>query len=80
MILRLTCNTCKSEVDVSLYYTDYYIETNSYHSFSEREYVATARGKAICPCCGKELYADFRHTLSQDEIIELAQKGRTIVL
>lgn len=75
MILRLNCEACKSEVDVHLYYNDYRITTNTWHDIGDTAYTAEARGKALCPCCGATIHANFRHELGKGEIIELAQRG-----
>lgn len=75
MILRLTCEKCKSEVDVHLYYNDYRITTTTWHDIKDPEYTAEAKGKAFCPCCGTVIHANFKHTLYKDEIIELAQRS-----
>lgn len=76
MIQRLTCDACKSEVDVNIYYYDYRITTESWHSLDDISYVAEVRGKALCPCCGATIQEHSRHTLTKGEIIELSQKGK----
>ena len=76
MILRLTCDKCQSDVDVQPYYYDCYIKTETWHNIGEAEYIAIARGKALCPCCGAEIREESRHALTKGDIIELSQKRK----
>ena len=73
MLIKVTCNKCKQEVAVPLYFYDVRIivEEDLYHN---KNYTASALGKAICPCCGNEIYEQCRNPIFNDDIIELATR------
>ena len=78
MLIKVTCNKCKQEVAVPLYFYDVRIivEEDFNHS---KSYVASALGKAICPCCGNEIYEQCRSPIFNDDIIKLATRRHSKV-
>lgn len=73
-MLKITCNKCKQEVTVPLYFYDIRILTEKEPMYRDKEYIASAMGKAICPCCGNEIREQCSKPICEDEIIELATK------
>lgn len=73
-MLKITCNKCKQEVTVPLYFYDIRILTRDEPMYRDKEYVASATGKAICPCCGNEIYEHCNNPIFNDDIVELATR------
>ena len=68
----ITCNYCKEEIDVALYFSDAIITTeeNFYEGYTY--YRAQTRGRAICPICGKTIDKRFSEYITKTDIIKLA--------
>lgn len=69
----ITCDLCKSRVDVALHFYDTAIETEDVlFSVNEKCYKATTKAKALCPLCGSMNHRQFETTISKLDIIKLA--------
>ena len=75
--MRITCQNCKEEVDVAMYFYNQLIATEEIFLTQTREYEARVRGKAICPCCGSEINETFSSIIPYSKIIELATGKET---
>jgi hypothetical protein len=73
-MLKITCNKCKQEVTVPLYFYDIRILTEEEPIYHTKSYIASAIGKAICPCCGDEIYEHCRNPIYNDDIVALATR------
>lgn len=73
-MLKITCKKCKQEVTVPLYFYDIRILTEEEPIYRTKTYVASAKGKAICPCCGDEIYEHCRNPIYNDDIVALATR------
>ena len=73
-MIQVTCNECKEEVVVPLYFYDIRILVEDNPMNMRREYTASAIGKAICPCCGNEICERCRNPIFNDDIIKLATR------
>lgn len=73
-MLKITCNKCKQEVTVPLYFYDIRILTEEEPMYRNKTYVASAIGKAICPCCGNEIYERCNNPIYNDDIVALATR------
>lgn len=73
-MLKITCNKCKQEVTVPLYFYDIRILTEEEPTYRNKSYIASAIGKAICPCCGDEIYEHCRNPIYNDDIVALATR------
>ena len=70
--MKVTCKSCKQEVDVALYFYDAHIQMveDPVHFFNYSR--ALCRAKAICPCCGQEIQEYFEREIPKNTIIKLA--------
>lgn len=73
-MIKVTCNRCKNEVTVPLYFYDVRIIVEDEPIYRNKNYVASAIGKAICPCCGNEICERCHNTIYNDDIIALATR------
>ena len=73
-MIQITCNKCKEEVVVPLYFYDVRILVEDNPMNMYREYTASAIGKAICPQCGNEIREHCRYPIFDKDIIELATR------
>lgn len=73
-MIKVTCNKCKKEVVVPLYFYDVRILTEDNPMTCHRSYTASALGKAICPECGNEIYEQCCSSIYNDDIVELATR------
>lgn len=73
-MIKVTCNKCKEEVAVPLYFYDIRILTEEGPMYRNEGYVASAIGKAICPCCGNEIREHCRCPIYNEDIVELATR------
>lgn len=73
-MLKITCSKCKEEVMVPLYFYDVRILTEEEPMYRNKTYVASAIGKAICPCCGNEIREHCRNPIYNDDIVALATR------
>ena len=71
-MMRITCNYCKEEVDVALYFRDALITTEESFYEGYIYYKAQTRGRAICPACGRTIDKQFAENLTKKDIIKLA--------
>lgn len=78
--MKVTCNNCKQEVEVPMYFYNERITITSYLQFDTEEYKAFIDGKAICPLCGSAIYEIFHSRISKEDIIWIATKGKGIKL
>ena len=78
--MKVTCNNCKQEVEVPMYFYNERITTTSYLQFNTEEYKAFIDGKAICPLCGNTMHEIFHSIISKEDIIWLTTNGRGIKL
>jgi hypothetical protein len=74
MLIKVTCNKCKEEVAVPLYFYDTRIVVEDSPTTMHREYTASAMGKAICPCCGNEIREHCKCPIFYDDIIQFATR------
>ena len=70
--MRITCNCCKEEVEVALYFYNQEIAVVDYFPSAEKGYRAATSAKAICPCCGVEINKRFASEISSNDIVQLA--------
>jgi hypothetical protein len=73
-MIKVTCNRCKEEVVVPLYFYDVRILVEDNPMNMHREYTASAMGKAICPCCGNEIREHCRSPIFDSDIKDLATR------
>jgi predicted nucleic-acid-binding Zn-ribbon protein len=73
-MIKVTCNKCKEEVAVPLYFYDVRILVENDPMDMHREYTASAMGKAICPKCGNEIYEHCRCPIFDSDIKDLATR------
>jgi hypothetical protein len=73
-MIKVTCNKCKEEVVVPLYFYDVRILVEDNPMNMHREYTASAVGKAICPCCGNEIREHCRSPIFDSDIKDLATR------
>jgi hypothetical protein len=73
-MIKVTCNRCKEEVVVPLYFYDIRILMEDEPIYHSKEYIASAMGKAICPQCGNEIHEHCRCPIFNDDIIKLATR------
>ncbi len=78
-MIKVTCNRCKEEVVVPLYFYDVRILVEDNPMSMLREYTASAIGKAICPRCGNEIREHCRCPIFNDDIIDLATRRHSQV-
>ena len=74
MLIKVTCDKCRKEVAVPLYFYDIRITVETDPTHCSKNYTASALGKAICPCCGNEIYEHCRSPIFNDDIIDLATR------
>ena len=73
-MLKLTCDTCREEITVNMHLSNPTINYQR-EGFNDRiAYIARARGRAICPCCGAEINKRFESEISPSDVIELAMR------
>lgn len=77
MLIKTVCNKCKEEVAVPLYFYDVRILVEEDPTIMHREYIASAIGKAICPCCGNEIREHCRCPIFDADIKDLATRRYT---
>jgi hypothetical protein len=73
-MIKVTCNKCKEEVTVPLYFYDVRIVVEDNPMNMHREYTASVLGKAICPCCGNEIREHCRSPIFDSDIKDLATR------
>lgn len=73
-MIKVTCNRCKEEVIVPLFFYDVRILVEDNPMDMCRGYTALAYGKAICPQCGYEIREPCRCPIFNDDIIDLATR------
>lgn len=73
-MIKVTCNKCKEEVVVPLYFYDVRILVDENPIDMRRGYTASAWGKAICPQCGNDIDEQCRCPIFDDDIINLATR------
>ena len=73
-MLKVTCDHCKQEVVVPLYFYDVRILVVDNPTNMHREYTASALGKAICPCCGNEIREQCKCPITLSDIENLATR------
>lgn len=75
-MIQVTCNKCKEEVTVPLYFYDVRIIMEEDPNYHNKSYTASASalGKAICPRCGNEIREHCRNPIFNDDIIDLATR------
>lgn len=71
-LMIVTCQHCKEEVDVSMYFYNHMITKEQFLPTDAVEYKAFVIGKAICPFCGAEINKKFSSIISRKDIIRLA--------
>lgn len=75
MLIRVTCDKCKEEAEVSFYFYDVRVLTERiFGTVDEVEYTASAIGRSVCPHCGAEIRKQFGSTLYRSDLIELATR------
>lgn len=79
-MITITCNHCRNEITVPMYFSDVRITNASYMKFDEVEYRAMATGRAICPRCGSEVKEICSNVFSKQDIIDFATKRYTSLL
>ena len=72
----VTCDKCKEEVQVNMYFYDASIGKESDPFYFAEYWEARCRGKAICPNCGVEIQRRYVRPIETSNIIKLATGGR----
>lgn len=72
--MLITCQYCKEEVDVSMYFYNHMITEEHFFLSNATEYKAFVIGRAICPCCGSEINEKFSSIIYNTDIVKLAIK------
>ena len=70
--INVNCEKCKQDASLPFYFYDTRIITEEDPLRLEKNYAASALGKAICPHCGAEIRKHFLCPIYSDDIIELA--------
>ena len=70
--MLITCQHCKQEVDVPMYFYNHMIIEEHFFLSNATEYKAFVIGKAICPCCGSEINEKFSSIIDDTDIVKLA--------
>lgn len=73
-MIKLTCKHCKQEVVVPLYFYDIRILVEDNPNQMNRDYTASALGKAICPDCGYEIHEHCKCPITLSDIEKLATR------
>ena len=73
-MIKVTCKHCKQEVVVPLYFSEAYIHIEDNPQNLQRDYIAMARGRTICPNCGNDIMEFCKCPLYRDDIIDLATR------
>ena len=68
----VTCDKCKKEVQVSMYFYDTNICKTTAAWDLHEYYEARCWGKTICPCCGTEINRYYSRPVENSDIIKLA--------
>lgn len=74
--MKVTCNNCKNEVEVSMYFNNARIITRHATLYLEEDYIASIDGKAICPICGNHIGEIFHRRITDDDILWLTTGER----
>ena len=68
--MKITCKSCKQQVEVNMYFYNAEIKViDDLDRLGKKLYTATADGKAICPNCGKEIREIFYRFIPDKDII-----------
>lgn len=70
--MRITCEICKEEVDVSMYFYDTRVDKAQFLPSDPILYRAVTNGRAICPSCGADISKTFSSFISSRDIVRLA--------
>lgn len=70
--MRYTCKNCNSEIDIKFFFDDVRITNHQYIPGGHIDYIAHAKGTAICYQCGTQLKESFDTILHERDIIKLA--------
>lgn len=70
--MKITCNYCKNEISTNMYFYNPKIISSKYTPSDIESYKVVASGKCICCVCGNEIRKDFSHSLTSEEMIEIA--------
>lgn len=74
--MKLTCENCKCDVEVSMYFNNARITTRHATLDFEEDYTAFIDGKAICPACGHYITKIFHCRITDDDILWLTTGER----
>ena len=72
----VTCDKCKEEVQVNMYFYDANIRKESDPFYFAEYWEARCRGKTICPSCGVEIHKYYARPINPNDIIKLATGGK----
>ena len=72
MELKIKCKSCQEESYQTVYLYDEHIIIHNIPFSDRKEYIASVRGKSICPRCGKLSDTQFTNEIYPSEIIDLA--------
>ena len=76
--MTVKCDHCREDVEVNFYFCNYYIakQESFLLEWPTETYKAIAGGKALCPCCGKEIVKIYHRELTKQDIINFAICGK----
>lgn len=74
--MKVTCENCKNDVEVSMYFNNARITTQKYMLNFKEFYTAIIDGKAICPLCGNHISEIFHKQITDDDILWLTTGER----
>ena len=78
-MIEVPCNRCKREVEVNFYFFDSVINSEENFLSNQLAYLASAKGRAICPRCGTTIERTFSQQITHDDIVKFAQGGKVIL-
>jgi hypothetical protein len=70
--MKITCKSCKGEVNVPMLFYGERIVTQQFILSDAMEYKAVVQGKALCLCCGAVICETFSSVIKGRDIVRLA--------
>ena len=71
-LVTVTCPHCQEEAEVAMYFYDPEIIMQDHPGLFVNCYKAKVSGRAICPCCGREIVENYWDDITKKDITNLA--------
>ena len=71
-MLQINCDVCREEVIVNMHISNSGIVFHRDGFDDKISYIARAKGRAICPKCGREIIKYFESEIYSSDVIDLA--------